>query len=101
MQGSTSVALVLFLLAIPVSGLLIVSFAEIFDRRGGSSAAVRYLLGLVAHTILAVAFLRLTSGQPVGQIWWGHEIVLVFAFVAVAAAPRWRKLAFRLKAVTF
>lgn len=94
-------AFVLFLLAIPVSVLLIVSFAKLFERRPGSTATIRYMLALVAHGVLAVAFFRLTTGQLLGRIWWGHEVVLLIAFIAVAVAPGVRRLTDRAKFVSF
>lgn len=97
----TLMAFVLFLLAIPVSALLIVSFAKLFERRPGSTATIRYMLALVAHGVLAVAFFRLTTGQPMGRIWWGHEIVLLIAFIAVAVAHGVRRLTDRAKFASF
>jgi hypothetical protein len=60
MQESLT-AFVLCLLAIPVSVLLIVSFAKLFERRPGSTATIRYMLALMVHGVLAVAFFRLTG----------------------------------------
>jgi hypothetical protein len=90
-QGHLFVAFVLFLLAIPVSVALIISFAEMLERRSRSSPAV-YLLALVAHAVLGVMFLRFTSGQAMGRIWWGLEIVLLAALTAVISVPGVRKL---------
>lgn len=101
MQESSLMAFVLLLLAIPVSVLLIVSFANLFERRPGSTATIRYMLALVAHGALAVALFRLTTGQLMGRIWWGHEIVLLIAFIAVAVAPGVRRLSDRAKFVSF
>jgi hypothetical protein len=91
-QGHLFVALVLFLLAIPVSVVLIISFAEMLERRSRSSPTV-YLLALLAHAVLAVMFLRFTAGQAMGCIWWGLEIVLLAALTAVVSVPGVRKLA--------
>lgn len=84
-------AFVLFLLAIPVSVVLITSFAEMLERRSRSSPTV-YLLALVAHAVLAVMFFRFTAGQAMGLIWWGLEIVLLAALTAVISVPSVRKL---------
>jgi hypothetical protein len=94
-QGHLFVAFVLFLLAIPVSVVLIISFARMLERRSRSGPAV-YLLALSAHTMLAVMFFRFTAGQTVGRIWWGLEIVLLATFTAVVSVPGVRKLALRL-----
>jgi hypothetical protein len=101
MLGLFTVASVVFLLAIVVSALLIVSFAELFEPRPGSSPAVRYLLALAAHALLALIFLRLTAGQPVSRVWWGHEIILLLGHLAVAVAPGWRRLAYRVSSLTY
>jgi chromate transport protein ChrA len=90
-QGHLFVAFVLFLLAIPVSVVLIISFAEILERRSRSSPTV-YLLALVAHAVLAVMFFRFTAGQAMGRIWWGLEIVVLAALTALVSAPRVRRL---------
>ena len=90
-QGHLFVAFVLFLLAIPVSVVLIISFTEMLERRSRSSSTV-YLLALVAHAVLAVMFFRFTAGQAIGRIWWGLEIVLLAALTAVASVPGARKL---------
>jgi hypothetical protein len=47
---------------------------------------------LVAHAVLAVMFFRLTTGQALGRIWWGLEIVLLAALTAVISVPGVRKL---------
>jgi hypothetical protein len=90
-QGHLFVALVLFLLAIPVTVVLIISFAQMLERRSRSSPTV-YLLALVAHAVLAVMFFRFTAGQAMGRIWWGLEIVLLAALTAVVSIPGVRKL---------
>jgi hypothetical protein len=90
-QGHLFVAFVLFLLAIPVSVALIISFAEMLERRSRSSPTV-YLLALVAHAVLAVMFFRFTTGQTMGRIWWGLELVLLAALTAVVSVPGARKL---------
>jgi hypothetical protein len=90
-QGHLFVAFVLFLLAIPVSLVLIISLTDMLERRSRSSPTV-YLLALVAHAVLAVMFFRFTAGQAMGRIWWGLEIVLLAALTAVVSVPGARKL---------
>lgn len=91
MQQADLLACVLLLLAIPISVVLVVSLAKMLEHRSRSSPAVRYLLALVAHAVLAVFFLRLTAGHLLSRIWWGHEIVLLTALAAVLSAPGLRK----------
>lgn len=90
-QGHLFVALVIFLLAVPVSAVLIMSFAEMLERRSRSSQTV-YLIALLAHAVLAVMFFRFTAGQTLGRIWWGLEIVMLTALTVVVTVPSVRKL---------
>lgn len=92
MQQAYLLAWILLLLAIAVSVVLVVSFAEMVERRPGSGPTIRYLLALAAHAVLAVTFLRLTTGHLLSRIWWVHEIVLLSALAAVLSAPGARKL---------
>jgi carbon starvation protein CstA len=85
-------ALVVLLLAIPVSVALVISFAELLERRSRSSATV-YLFALITHAVLAVMFFRVTDGRAMGRIWWGLEIVLLAALTVVVSVPNamWRR----------
>jgi hypothetical protein len=49
-------------------------------------------VALVAHAVLGVMFFRFTTGQAMGRIWWGLEIVLLATLTAVVSVPGVRKL---------